>query len=863
MPSTLELLHQLQWWKLRVELLSTYDHTRSWLAIFQGIIKAVTLKAAEEYSIEEFKTHTPIFHLIDKRFNLKIPDGARLNLEIIFDHLEEKALHLWRQTFIEYLNESEFSKRFVIREIPDIEKMDISRLLTRHNKLPQEGELCLEFMTPLPFTPQKGKDRCYLTKEQFIKLLLERLRKLSGKEISYEGEDDDWYLLPCYWHYSEIRHQSLSQPGRVKYINGCTGNLYIKGRWKNLLPLLLIGEDIHIGTKLTYSRGYYRLHPESLSFFSPFPDRKLITSIIIEKLHKSDSIENTQIDEEKLSSEIAQGLKDRTYTPSPPVAFAVKEGFIVERYELKDIVVQQYLLHLLERPINMSLPDSVIGYKKGVSFEKTSEIIANAIKDGYEYIGLFDLKTYYQSIRQDILIERLDRLLPQKDRFLLELLERILKTGYILSNTYYDRGDGLPRSSPLSPILGSFYLHPVDEGLNTEDTICIRYADKFLLLAKTPEALQEAIKKAGELLERLNLKIDPASLIQRHYTDGFKFCGITFDGENLRNSTVYKKPLYITEPDTFIGINGEAIEVRKKGELMSSIPLHRISEIIISSRASLSTAMLELAVKNEVPVSIQLNSGYNITTIKPDTKRYYELSFLHTRLYSELTEQQILDIAKLIVTSKLKSYIELFIKKYETKDVAIAGYLERIIKKLQTVENLNELRAYEGLAAKNSLRELNNFIKNKDFSIKARIRRPADRTNSLLNFGYYLLFSRLNATVRAVGLNPYLGFLHEPSNRYESLVADLQELFRARVDNFILKLINLSIFAEKDFIETKKGFRLNPQGIKKFIHHFETEMDRKWASEDMTFEGTLYDQVLQIKRWVFEEDELFFYVVMP
>lgn len=862
MTTSTELLNRLHWWKLNVELLSTFNHTRSWLTILQGIIKAVTLKTAEQYNLEEFKTNTPVFHLTDKKFNSKIYEGTRLDLEIIFNPLNDKALYLWRQAFIEHLNEDESSRRFLIREVSDLQKRDIKALMKEKDTLPQRGELCLEFMTPLPFTPLEGRDRCYITKEQFIKLITGRLKKLSDLEINYEIKYGDWYLLPYYWNYTEIRHQSLSQPGRVKYINGCTGKLYIKGNLKDLLPYLIIAEEIHIGTKITYGRGYYKLNLDSPIFFTSFPDRKLISTIALEVLNKNDSIEKKEIDLEKLSNEITQNLKDRTYKTKPPTAFHVKEGFLVEKYGLKDLIVQQYLLNLLERPIDMNFTKGVIGYRKCLSLQDGYEMITRALQDGYEQIAIFDLKSYYQGVRHEILKEMLERILPERDYFLIEMVMDILKTGYILSGLYHERKEGIPRSSPLSSILANFYLHPVDEVLESE-CISIRYADRFLLLAKTLEALQEAIKKAEGLFEKLNLKIDNKTFSIRHYTEGFKFCGLTFDGENLINAAAYKKPLYIVEPDVFIGINGEAIEIRKKKDILSSIPAHRISEIIITSRVNFSTAMLELASKNQIPVTIQLNSGYNVTTIKTDTKKFYELSFLHTQLYAQLDEDDILEIAKLIVSSKIRSYTKLFSKRYEKKDTAISSYLESIEEKLHTVESLRELRAYEGLAAKRTFKELNNFIKKENFHLKVRIRRPADRINSLLNFGYYLLFSRLNTTVRATGLNPYLGFLHDPLNRYESLVADLQELFRARVDNFILKLINLNIFTEEDFIETKRGFRLNYDGIKKFISHFEAELDRKYASEDMSFEETLYDQVQQIKRWILEEGDLFFYLVMP
>lgn len=862
MASSFELLQDLSWWRLKAGLLSLIHHSRPWLTVFQAIIKAITIRTAELYNLPELKnSNTIFFHIPGKNFNARITEGTPVELEVIFTYMEKDHINLWRKTFIEYFQEEELSKRFLLRSTGDIETRTIHDLFKSYERLPQEGEICLEFLTPLAFSPPRKKERTILTQEQFIKLITERLKLLFAREIPYQSLEDDWRLLPYYWHYTELRHESLSQPGRIKYINGCTGKLYIKGRWKNLLPYLILTEELHMGTKITYGRGYFRLHLEPISFFNNFPDKRELLSIITETLSRTDTELPMEKNEEKLADDIYSELKEKRYNPSPHIAFKVDNSRVFEKLTFKDLIVHEYLLRLLEEPLNRTLEPTVLAYRKGISLKDGYELIQKAILEGYEYVAIFDLESFYPEIRHEILINMLKEILPEKDSPVLELLNTVLKTGYVLSNNHYKRTKGLSTGSPFSTLLANYYLHPLDRKLN-EETILIRYADKFLLLSKTPESLKEALASAEALLEELNLRLDKKSLITCHYTEGFKFCGLIFDGANFQENT-YRKPLYITEHDVFIGVNSDAIEIRKGNEVINSIPIHRISEIIVTCRASFSTAFLERVLKKDIPVTVQLGSGYSMTTIRPDSKEYYTLSAIHTRFYSELSEDEIRSIASLIVNSKVRSYTELFKKKYEKRNTDINSYLEEILEKLKKARNLNELRAYEALAAKRCFKELNCLINNRAFTFTERKRKTTDRINSLLNFGYYLLFSKLNATVRATGLNPYLGFLHEPANRYESLVADLQELFRARIDNFIIKLINLGVFTEKDFEETARGFRLNGDAKKKFIHHFESEMDRKYAHDLYTLEETIYEQVLQIKRWILEEDELFFYMVMP
>jgi len=128
-----------------------------------------------------------------------------------------------------------------------------------------------------------------------------------------------------------------------------------------------------------------------------------------------------------------------------------------------------------------------------------------------------------------------------------------------------------------------------------------------------------------------------------------------------------------------------------------------------------------------------------------------------------------------------------------------------------------------------------------------------------MNFGYYLLFSRINVTVRAVGLNPYLGFLHNPEDSYESLVCDIEEPFRARIDRLIIRVVNLKMITRDDFVNTEKGSYLKRDAVKKFIRRFEEEMERKNAKNTLSLKESIYVQVMQIKKWVTEGSSLAFY----
>ncbi len=83
--------------------------------------------------------------------------------------------------------------------------------------------------------------------------------------------------------------------------------------------------------------------------------------------------------------------------------------------------------------------------------------------------------------------------------------------------------------------------------------------------------------------------------------------------------------------------------------------------------------------------------------------------------------------------------------------------------------------------------------------------------------------------------------------------------FRARINRFILRVINKKIITREDFVESKNGFYLNKEGVTKFLNHFEGEMNRKNSKSSLSLKEHIYIQVSIIKNWVLENKSLTFY----
>ncbi|MCM8804084.1 MAG: CRISPR-associated endonuclease Cas1 [Candidatus Omnitrophica bacterium] len=866
----------LKWYRLSVKLVnirkltSTSSHPFS---IIQAIVKSITSSFYENNQISQ--SHI-FFHIKGKRHTFKIKQGDIIPLEIFFCKRSLEYVNEWKERLKNYLEDPETGKNYHIVEISQLEERYFEKVLNDIGKIKTEGEIFCEFLSPFPFKPEKYKHRTYISTENFIHSFEKRFSRLFGEEIVYKSNKDNFSVLPYYWQYTEIKHLSKSQPGSVQYINGCIGKLYIKGKFGDFLPFLILGSELHTGTKISNSQGYYILNFNPTGYFERFfPDKRAIVSVIKEVLERYDNAfvslekeEKFHFNESEFAEKIYNEIKGNSYLPTPNTAFFIKKKDkgerIVEQLSFKDLIVQQYLLKTISKPFDRMFEECSIGFRKGMSREKAIEMIRNIISEGYQYVIETDIEDFFPSVELNILIEKLDFYLPESDLCLKNLLVKCIKAGYVLNGKYYERIKGLAQGSPLSPILANFYLDWFDEELEKLNCKMIRYGDDIVIFTRTKEDAEKLLSQTKEILAQIGLRVKKEKTGIKPIEEGFNFLGINFTSSEAvvlpeQEFKKMKKPLYITEPHIFLSLNGDAVDIKKQGTIIGTIPLRRISEIICMERCAFSTSFVRKCTENEIPITITLNSGYYITTIKPDSKKYYEINYYHTQKYFSLTEAEYLCITKEFAAGKIKNYISLLKQRYIKGQNIFIKALEDIINQIYEAGDIDKIRGLEGSAAKKIYKILNLFIENEKFHIKSREKRKPDMINSLLNFGYYLLFSRINATIRAVGLNPYLGFLHSPENNYESFAYDILELFRARIDRLIIKLINLKVITEKDFLETENRMYLKHEAVKKFINQFEGELDRKDSKKDLSLSESIYLQIIIFKNWVIKDNTISFY----
>ncbi len=439
------LFHDLKWHRLSITFLCKKNTTQMKshpVSVFQAIIKAVSSKIPAFSSLKN--DDLPVFHIKGKKHSFKMNPLDSIQVDFFFFKQKKEEITSWRQNLVEYLSKPAYNETVEILTAGEVEDRNYPILAKELDNFPDEGELCLEFLCPLPFNREKGKTRICISKDRFIKLFEKRLSLLFGREITYECGEDDFTLLPYYWNYTEIKHTAKSQPGNIQYINGTVGKLYIKGTWRNFLPFLILGSEIHTGSKLANAQGYYRVLPEAPPHFADiFPDTRGLITVIRDVIETYDHAaewlaqkEMYPFDEKAFAEKLVEEIKNDRYQPSPNTAFVIrqknKKDRVVEQMNFKDLIVSRYLVKTVYKVFDNIFEEESIGSRKGISRERAVEMIKTAIEEGYEYIIESDIEEFFPSVDLEALRRLLDYYLPSKDGMVKHLLEKLTGNGYIL-----------------------------------------------------------------------------------------------------------------------------------------------------------------------------------------------------------------------------------------------------------------------------------------------------------------------------------------------------------------------------------------------------------------------------------------------
>ena len=152
----------------------------------------------------------------------------------------------------------------------------------------------------------------------------------------------------------------------------------------------------------------------------------------------------------------------------------------------------------------------------------------------------------------------------------------------------------------------------------------------------------------------------------------------------------------------------------------------------------------------------------------------------------------------------------------------VSGELQEGLDSIRNCSSLDSLRGIEGEMASRYFSVFDELILNQkeDFAFRGRSRRPPmDNLNALLSFAYSVLGNMCAGALEGVGLDAYVGFLHQDRPGRRSLSLDVMEELRAAMaDRFVLGLMNRKMIQGNHFDKQGDGaVLLNDEGRKLFL----------------------------------------------
>lgn len=273
--------------------------------------------------------------------------------------------------------------------------------------------------------------------------------------------------------------------------------------------------------------------------------------------------------------------------------------------------------------------------------------------------------------------------------------------------------------------------------------------------------------------------------------------------------------LYVTMPEAYLSLDGENVVVLLDKQEKARIPLHNLEGIVTFGYTGASPALMGACAKKDIALTFLSGSGHFLARVSGENRGNV---VLRRQQYRVADNQDIsLGIVKNMVIGKICNGRNVLLRALRdhanrVEVSALEAVLEQMkcaMEQVNQAKSIDEVRGYEGEAAARYFSVFDELIlQQKDaFFFHGRNKRPPlDNVNALLSFIYTLLAHEVAAALEAVGLDPYVGFLHTDRPGRMSLALDMMEELRAALaDRFVLTLINKKVVNEKGFEKQKNG----------------------------------------------------------
>lgn len=208
---------------------------------------------------------------------------------------------------------------------------------------------------------------------------------------------------------------------------------------------------------------------------------------------------------------------------------------------VRDRVAQEVTRRLIEPCFEPTFSDWSFGFRPHRNCHQAIRAIIRLRKQGYIRVLDADIKGFFDNIPHELIMKLVAAKIA--DGNILRIIQRFLKSGVMEDGVLKRTSKGTPQGGVISPLLANIVLDVLDKELTVAGHIFVRYADDFLVLAKSTSDIERAYDLVRTVLEdRLGLQLSQEKTKITTFELGFDFLGFHFSHKwiGIRTKSVKK-----------------------------------------------------------------------------------------------------------------------------------------------------------------------------------------------------------------------------------------------------------------------------------------------------------------------------------
>ncbi len=750
------------------------------------------------------------------------------------------------------------------------------------------------------------RDARELNAHLLIQRTLHSLHQLDPESLPYPtewGSGAELSNIDIFW----VDTPYYDRQGNTRTLGGLMGSFTLTLPPQTplyLIECLLAAQYLGIGQRRTLGWGKYSLTltetPEPTIYHPLTPHPVSRAESLLEQAFKPEILEITLLEMEQ---EIPNLLSDENIARlnsalgqihagdyHPPALQGIKLPKDDGSYRLLavappwDRALQKSVATTLTPMLDAIYSTASFAYRKGHSRQQVRYEILQAWREGYRWVYESDIDDFFDAIDRRQLLRRLANVLGEDP--LWRLIDQWLSRPVIVDGVRVERPKGIPQGSPLSPLLANFILDDFDADLQRHGFKLLRFADDFIILAKSRAQAEAAHQIVLNSLAELRLTINRDKTRIVSLEEGFKFLGYLFikdtaieiggatkDGQDIFGPDDLPRspppwmvnlgkriPQPIAPEDTplhhlgdqseqgsFLVLSGERhilttdnnqLIIKDPDEnLLYQLPWEQLYGILLVGLHHITLPAHHEALRQRVPIHLADRTGTYLGAITSShpAQNSYKTWFL--QLSACQREDFSLHIARELITARIHNQRTTLIRAAHNNTQRLdyghtIRQLKQLLHKAHASQSIPQLMGYEGTATRAYLQSFNPQLPDWAQFDKRSKRPPQDPFNVLLSLGYTVLYSHIDAILQAHGLLTWKGCLHKQSPAHAALASDMMEPYRHLIETAAVNWARHQGKAD-DFAreEGQPGLRMRAEARRRYIRHLLQRLHRGIGGE--------------------------------